>query len=880
MPTVTVQGPDGKRYTVNAPEGASQADIMKYVQGKVSKSRKADEPTLGQNVKGALASFADGVVPGAGGVLGGLSNAWNFNGNPVKDFKEGRRAAEKYQERFKQDHPYLAGAATGAGFVGSLFVPVTKLGLVAKGADMAVQGARAANVGAKATLGGRVINSAANGAIMGATSGAMSSHADSVGGVLRDTARGGVLGGAAAGALPVAGRLASPVVAPVASAASRRLAPAVSAAGRAVPGAAGRHLQNAGQMMARSPADTRASRYIGGKMEQAEIDPAALMTELQRRHSLGVPAAPADTHEVLRDAYGSAARRPGPATAAVRRAIDTRQREMTQRVTGHIGETLGPVTNVEQQAQALRQQAETAARPLYEISDAQPIPLVKELRELFDTPSGREAMQIAGRELQDRRANLSEMGLVQDADGAFSLGQAPTMPFYDHMKSVLDEGVFAGDRAFAPREASRFGKGAREIRRDLINIMDGDGSGPRIPRPRPEALDIPSGTPGDPGLPSPAQAALPDNTALGLPPPPPGVGRPPHPGVGRPPQALSPPEDIPQLPGTLPVPYEAPGGLGAHGAEVPSVPQAEEAFSPFDRGQRLNPEAAQGPEVMPPPPLGSAIPDNGLNPYWKPAREAYAGPTQNRKALELGQDMAKDNAVDAANRMENMTNGSQRDFFRLGHRTGIAQDVRNLGDYGNAARRVDGNLDARDAISLVHGQEPADALFDRLGAEHEGYQTWAAVRGNSMTAGREASDEVARQEQALADTGKGLWAVAQGRALDGARHFGSAFSGEPALTNKVNELTAERLGSTDLGAVRGMLGDVRRTRVADNAFGKRANKAQQQAAKVIGSRTGAGVSTPDSEVLLGYGERGDGTFYPVYGPPGGTLADGFIPAGL
>jgi hypothetical protein len=290
----------------------------------------------------------------------------------------------------------------------------------------------------------------------------------------------------------------------------------------------------------------------------------------------------------------------------------------------------------------------------------------------------------------------------------------------------------------------------------------------------------------------------------------------------------------------------------------------------------LYPEEA--PSGIPEEPLGSAIPENGLNPYWKPAREAYAGPTQNRKALELGQDMAKDNAVDAANRMENMTNGSQRDFFRLGHRTGIAQDVRNLGDYGNAARRVDGNVDARDAISYVHGEEPSQALFDRLGAEQEGYQTWAALRGTPR-AGREA-DQIAEQEHALADTGRGLWAAAQGRGMDAVRHLSTAFSGEPALTGPINERTAGGLGSTDLGDIRGMLGSVRRGRVADNAAAGRAQKFTSQSAKVIGSRTGAGVSTPDSEVLLGYGERGDGTFYPVYGPPGGTLADGFIPAGL
>lgn len=834
MPVYTVTGPDGNTYKVNAPEGTDQKRIMAWVQDKVSKSRQASKPGFLDNAHGALTSFLDGVIPGAGGVASGIANAWNFNGTPIKDFKEGRRAAERHQERFKQDHPVLNAGATGAGFVGGMFVPVTKVGLAARGAEVAAQGARGAEVAsqaAKAGLGRRALNSGANGALYGTAGGALSSHADSAGGVLQDAARGGLAGAAVAGSLPYAGRLVSPLASPIASAAGRKVAPALAAAGRALPGRTGKGLERSAQALSRPAADTRASRYIGGKLEQAEMDPAALMTELNRRQSMGVPAAPADTHELLRDAYGSAARRPGPATAAVRRSIDARQREMSARVSGHIGETLGPVTNVEQQAQALRTQAEEAARPLYDISDAQPIPLVRELRELFDTPSGREAMQVAGRELQDRRANLTEMGLVQGKDGVFSLGEAPTMPFYDHMKSVLDEGVFAGGAPFAPREASRFGKGAREIRQDLLRIMDGDGSGPRMPAA--QGSDI---------VPPQASPQGPSGAVAGLPAPPPGIGRREN----------------------LPVPYEAPGGA----LDVP-----------LDQGRRLSPEELQAPQGGQEP-LGSAIPSNGLNPYWKPARDAYAGPTQNRKALELGDQMAKDSATDAANRMENMTTGSQRDFFRLGNRTGLSQDVRGLGDYGNAARRVDGNLDARDAISYVHGDEAADSLFDRLAAEHEGYQTFAAVRGNSMTAGREASDEIARQEQSLADTGRGLWAAMQGRGIDAARHFGSAFSGEPALTNRVNELTAQGLGNTDLAGVRQMLGNVRRTRVMDEAADKVGTNAAQQVAKTLGSRTGAGLSTPDDQVLLGYRERPDGSFEPVYGNPWSDPGEDVIPADL
>src|SRR3546814_10003685 len=61
----------------------------------------------------------------------------------------------------------------------------------------------------------------------------------------------------------------------------------------------------------------------------------------------------------------------------------------------------------------------------------------------------------------------------------------------------------------------------------------------------------------------------------------------------------------------------------------------------------------------------SSVPPEGLNPYWKPAREAYAGPVQNRKALELGEEMSRADATDAASRMEGMTGRSEEHTSEL-----------------------------------------------------------------------------------------------------------------------------------------------------------------------------------------------------------------------
>lgn len=914
MPTVT--GPDGKQYHVNAPPGATDAQIIAYVQRMVAANHKATDPTTAEQLHGAASSFLDGVIPGAGGVVSGLAGAAMHPTEMAKGFTDARRASERHEERFKEDHPYLGAAATGAGFVGGMFLPVTKLGLAAKGAEAAydaaravhgAEGALAATKGARAAvpLGRRVLNSAINGGIMGAAGGAMDSHADSVGGFLQDTARGGLVGASVAGALPVAGRFVAPLVSAPAQAAARRLAPAVAKAGQMIPGNVGRSIVSHAGNMALDPAETRAHRYIGNKLADAGMSDEALMAELQRRHGLGVPAAPADVHEGLRDAYGSAARRPGPATAAVRKAIDNRQRDMTARVQDHIGASLGDVTNVEAQAAALKASGKEAAAPLYDISDAQHIPFVRELQELFQRPSAVDALQIAGRQLKDKGLSLSKHGLIEGKDGIFRLGRAPTMAMYDRAKTVLDNTIYAGSKPLVSPEVTRASEGAMDIRNRLLDIMDGDGTGPRIPHPNdpgtglgPVGPTAPAPQPGP--VHTPPQPALPGQAALPAPPP-----RPQTPPAQLPQHApdptladlgLHPPQEAPQnavvpyqapgLPGgpgaSPPALYEAPGGLGGHGADVPAIPHPNDPQEGFDYGQRLEPEAPPEPEA----PKAkrtrrmSSIPPEGLNPYWKPARDVYARSVKNKEALELGQDMAKANATDAGNRMANMTSDSQRDFFRLGHRTGLADDVSALGDYGNAARRVDGSDKARKAIATVHGDDAAQALADRLQAEHEGYQTWAAVRGNSMTSGRQAADQIAEQEQALADTGRGLWAAAQGRGIDALRHFSSSFSGEPALTNKVNDITASKLGSTSLDDVAQTLGKVGKVREADKAIAKTADKVQKGVAKMAGTRAGAAVSTPDNQVLLGYGPNDDGTYYPVYGAPGTALGKDYIPAGL
>lgn len=199
MATYRITAPDGSVHQVTAPDNATQAQVQAYVQ------RTLGRPQEGQgvlnSVHGAAAAVLDGALPGAGGVASGiLSAAGNaleapfssgVSFDPAGSFRSGRAASERHEERFKVDHPALSKAATAAGFVGSLALPVTEVGLGVRGAQAALKG--------------RMLNAAANGALYGSAGGLLSSHADSPGGALRDTARGALTGAGAGSALPICG---------------------------------------------------------------------------------------------------------------------------------------------------------------------------------------------------------------------------------------------------------------------------------------------------------------------------------------------------------------------------------------------------------------------------------------------------------------------------------------------------------------------------------------------------------------------------------------------------------------------------------------------------------------------------------------------------
>lgn len=703
---ITVTLPDGREVTVDTDDPKRAAQVA---HGWSSKTPPPKEADWKDKFAGTAGNFMDGLLPGASGAVRGVremainavqapfSDKVDFH--PLKSFDQGRRFQQGRNNRARQALPTASNVADGAGLLAGLALPVAKMAKVPTLLDKARVGAKSAG-------------------LYGALSGAMSSDRDTLAGKAEDAVASGILSAGVGGAFPVAARglkAASSRLLPVAPPLKRATGRALQSVGRHLPGDLGRVITAEGQQLSRDPARAAANQVMDDALRGApnpatgrNFTPHEVVSEVERRHDMGVPAVAADVHEGARRSYGAAARSPGPALTSVRRIIDARQEAASARMADHIAESLGPTANIEAQAVALGREAKDAARPLYDISNAQPVPFTPELQELMQRPSARDAVQVAGRQILDQGEQPHRFGLTVGDDAAITGTAEPTMALYDRMKTALDQTIYDGSKPLAAPEVSRASQGAMAIRSRLLQIMDGADDAP------------------------------------------------------------------------------------------------------------------------------------GLNPAWKPARDAYSGPIQNRQALELGEDMAKEGSDEIQNRLAGLT-PSQQEFFRLGHRSGLATDVKQAGDWANAAARVQGSLSKREAVEAAHGSRAA-GLFDRANAEHEAHQTWKAVRGNSQTADRVA--EMAEQEQRLGDASSGVIQALAGHPGPGLLNIAGALlkggQGSPMVKGHIASVLAE----TDVEALRKAMRDIGREKARGVLVDRNTGILSQHGGRVFGGILGTNMIEP------------------------------------
>lgn len=348
MPTYVVTGPDGKRYRVTAPEGATEADVMARVSGQAKPTSfwqgvaegiqkpatNAVRMLAKTNPLGMLADAATGVVRNTAGAI------------------------DRGAEAAKARSPYqgsTAGRITG-GIVGSLPTALLPGGAVAQGA-----------------YGGA----------------AMTNDINDVRGTAIDAAIGAT-----------AGKLGQQV-------GKRVLAPVAERIGRTAP--VRRLGEAAAKAVGKAPLPlpkvTKAERVVA----RATPDLAPVRQNVADAARLKLPYALADADPRLRTLGGSVARFSPDARAMAEKNFGERALGQADRAVNSIDELLAPITNIEQRAGAIRQGAREAAQPLYEKAFSQPAPVDAELQAILGTPAGqaayKRALEIAANEGRDITGN-------------------------------------------------------------------------------------------------------------------------------------------------------------------------------------------------------------------------------------------------------------------------------------------------------------------------------------------------------------------------------------------------------------------------------------------------------------------------------------------
>ncbi len=193
MARFQITGPDGNTYEINAPEGASEAEVMGYVQREAAKAQPdvSQAESLGRGaLQGATFGFSDEIYGGAKGLYDKFLGSGDFSGTYAKERDAVRAANDRAQEA--NPTSYFAGEIGGG-----VALP---LGAVKAG----YRGAQAANAGLAARSAAAAKEGAAYGAAYGFGTGegdAMSQVRSTAGGA----AGGAIFGGALPGAIQLVG---------------------------------------------------------------------------------------------------------------------------------------------------------------------------------------------------------------------------------------------------------------------------------------------------------------------------------------------------------------------------------------------------------------------------------------------------------------------------------------------------------------------------------------------------------------------------------------------------------------------------------------------------------------------------------------------------
>lgn len=116
---------------------------------------------------------------------------------------------------------------------------------------------------------------------------------------------------------------------------------------------------------------------------------------VQDAANLNLPYALADAHPKLQSLAGSVVRHSPDAKTMATQQFNARSMGQADRAVNAIDQHLAPITNIEERAAQIRQQARAASQPLYDEAYAQPAPFDKQIDDLLNTPAASDAARRA-----------------------------------------------------------------------------------------------------------------------------------------------------------------------------------------------------------------------------------------------------------------------------------------------------------------------------------------------------------------------------------------------------------------------------------------------------------------------------------------------------
>lgn len=124
-----------------------------------------------------------------------------------------------------------------------------------------------------------------------------------------------------------------------------------------------------------------------------------------------------------------------------------------------------------------------------------------------------------------------------------------------------------------------------------------------------------------------------------------------------------------------------------------------------------------------------------LNPDYAAALKAYAGPTQQREAINLGRDFTQMDPEQIAKQVSRMS-PDELQAFRVGAARKIQDTVDSVKGAGDITKRIFNDSRTKAQIGAAFGEDATNAFGKAMDAERKMFDTNSFVAGNSRTAQR------------------------------------------------------------------------------------------------------------------------------------------------